>query len=387
MTLSFVKKATGNRQQATAPVASCKALGAVVALAVLLCLAGAAQAERIKDIADIKGVRANPIWGYGIVIGLNGTGDDSPITRQALASLLRKEGINLTPEQVASKNIASVMVTSQLPAFGRSGKTIDVTVSALGSASSLQGGTLLITPLKGADSQVYAVAQGSVSIGGFSASGENASISKNHPTVGRIPNGANIEKEELACFVEDGQITIQLHNPDFSTAESTAKVINTAFPDSARTVDGGTITVDVPKKMTKAEVVGYLEKIQALEVKVDQPAMVVINERTGTVIVGENVMISTVAISHGNLAIVTKTTESVSQPGPFAPPGAKTEKTADTSIKAIEDKGALQVIQKQVSVAELAKALNAMGLTPRDLIAIFEALRDAGALQAQLKIM
>ncbi len=360
---------------------------AVGVLAILLILASPVRAERIKDIVDIQGVRSNPLLGYGLVVGLNGTGDDSAASRRALASILRKSGrLVLDPKDVASKNIASVIVTTELPPFGRKGSTIDVTVSAFGDATSLQGGTLLMTTLMGADKQVYAVAQGAISIGGFSASGQSSTVSKNHATVGRIPGGATVEKEEIADFVENGKVTLQLRNPDFTTAEKIAKAINAAFKDSSNAVDAGTITVEVPKTLTKADLTGFIDKICALKVKVDLPALVVINERTGTIIVGENVGISTVAISHGNLSIVTKEKDFISQPPPWSK-GGTSERVHRTDIVAKEEAGALHVVPRQVSVSELARALNAMGLTPRDLISIFEALRQAGALQAQLKIM
>jgi len=359
----------------------CLTIGCVV-------LAGTLPAvgERIKDIVDIQGIRGNPLWGYGLVVGLNGTGDDSPASRRALANILRRTGLVLKPEDVKSKNIASVMVTAQLPPFARKGATLDVTVSAMGSASSLQGGTLLMTPLMGADLDVYAVAQGPISIGGFATSGSASSVSKNHATVGRIPNGATVEKSELARFVEGGRITLQLRNPDFSTAWKIARAVNAVYPDAAVALDAGTVTVNIPPRFTRAQVPSLIDRIGQLEVKVDFPAVVVINERTGTIIVGENVGISAVAISHGNLSIVTEEKDFVSQPLPFSRAGT-TEKTTRTEITAVEEKGPLRVVPKQVSVSELARALNAMGLTPRDLIAIFEALRKAGALQAQLKIM
>jgi flagellar P-ring protein FlgI len=356
----------------------------LAAMAVLLAAAGA-RGERIKDIADIHGVRGNPLWAYGIVVGLNGTGDDSPLSRRALTNILRRSGLVLNPEDLSSKNIASVIVTAELPPFGRTGSQIDVTISAIGSATSLQGGTLLLTPLSAADGQVYAVAQGALSVGGFSASGEAASVSKNHPTVGRIPGGATIEKEELATFVERGQIRLLLRNPDFSTAQSVAKAVNKVFADSATAEDGGTIQVRVPPKTAQGELLGFLDRVMNLEAQVDSPAVVVINERTGTVIVGEKVTISAVAISHGSLSIVTQEKDFVSQPAPFAREGA-TEKVRRTEITAAEQKANL-ILVPRASVADLAKALNAMGTTPRDIIAIFQALSQAGALQAQLKIM
>ena len=352
--------------------------------------AGVARAERIKDIVEIKGVRGNPLWGYGLVVGLRGTGDDSPASRRALANILRRGGLTLSPADLKSKSIASVLVTAELPAFARAGSTIDVRVSAIGDAASLEGGTLQMTPLQGADAQVYAVAQGALVLGGFVASGQSSSITKNHPTVARIPAGANVEREELSEFVEDGCIVYQLRYPDFTTVQRLAAAINAVYPASASAEDAGTVKFKLPAKTRKDEIIGVIDRIGALQVEVDQPALVVINERTGTVVVGENVSISMVAISHGNLSIVTQEKDYVSQPLPFSDTGT-TEKTHRTDIKVVEDRGGpggpLQVIPRKVTVAELARALNAMGLTPRDLISIFEALREAGALQAQIKVM
>jgi len=359
----------------------------MVLVIVVVTLAAPAWAERIKDIVDIKGIRSNPLQGYGLVVGLNGTGDDSPVSRRMLTNLLRRAGLVMTPADVASKNVAFVTVTAELGPFSRCGTTLDVTVSATGTSTNLQGGTLLLTSLQGADGQVYAVAQGSLTLGGFSASGQKSSVSQNHATVGRIPAGATVEREELATFVdESGALTLSLRNADFSTAEAVRTAINGVYPAAAETIDGGTVRVRVPSDLARKELAALVDKISNLDAKVDSPAVVVINERTGTVVVGQNVGISMVAISHGNLSIITQEKEDVSQPMPFSRTGT-TEKTQRTEITAVEEMGTLRVVPKQVSVAELARALNAMGLSPRDLISIFEALRQAGALQAQLKVM
>ena len=243
--------------------------------------------------------------------------------------------------------------------------------------------------LKGADGQTYAVAQGSVSVGGFGAGGQSASITKNHPTIGRIPGGATVEKEELAGiddFVENGQITLQLQNPDFTTADRIAEAVNEAFPKSSHALDAGTVQIEVPKTLTRGQLAGFIRDINKLQVEVDISAVVVINERTGTIIVGQNVGISMVAIAHGNLSIITQEKDFVSQPPPLSR-GGTSEKVHRTEIEVEEGKGTLHVVPRQVSVAELARALNAMGLTPGDLIAIFEALAKAGALQAELRVM
>lgn len=354
---------------------------------VLAAAPAAAPAERIKDVVDVQGVRSNPLQGVGLVVGLSGTGDSAAVATRVLANLLRRhEGLSVEQADLASDNVAVVMVRAELPAFGRSGQKIDVDVSAIGDAESLQGGTLLITPLRGADGQVYAVAHGPVVIGGFAASGERSSVSQNHTTVGRIPGGANVEREEIATFIQDGAVTLTLKNPDFSTAEAVRQAINAAFAGAAQTLDGGTLRVRLPADLAPDQAVAFIDRVGMLETRVDAPAVVVINERTGTIIVGENVGISTVAISHGNLSVITQEKEAFSQPLPFSRTGT-TERIRQTDITAVQEKGPLRVIPRKVSVQELARALNAMGLSPRDLVAIFQALRQAGALQAELKVM
>ncbi|MBS3734231.1 MAG: flagellar basal body P-ring protein FlgI [Phycisphaerae bacterium] len=352
----------------------------------LLALTAPAGAERIKDITTIKGARGNPLWGYGVVIGLDGTGDNSTASRQALTNILRREGLVLDPDDVSSDNIASVIVTAELGSFDRRGSRLDVTVSTIGSASSLRGGTLLMTELKGADGQVYAVVQQPVTVGGFSATGDASSVTSGHATVARIPDGAIVEREEIGEFVENDEVTLLLRNPDFATAERVAEAINAVHTDAATAADAGTVRVAVPEAVTPKTLAGFIRKIRGLDVKVDYPARVVVNEKTGTVIVGQNVRISEVAISHGNLSIVTEEREEVSQPSPFSRTGT-TEKTKKTDIRVIEERSKLEVIPRGASVADLARALNSMGLTPRDIIAIFQALKQAGALQAELKVM
>ncbi|KPK49693.1 MAG: hypothetical protein AMK72_03930 [Planctomycetes bacterium SM23_25] len=362
-------------------------LTALLAGLVLVAAGAAATAERIKDIADIQGVRSNPLQGMGLVVGLSGTGDGAALTTRVLANLLRRfEGLNVAPADLVGDNVAVVMVRAELPPFARRGVKIDVEVSAIGDAESLQGGTLLMTPLRGADGEVYAVAQGPLIIGGFSASGERSAISQNHTTVGRIPRGADVEREELATFVEDGTVTFNLKNPDFSTAEAVRTAVNALFADAAETIDPGTVRVRMPMRLARGQVASFLDRIGQLIVDVDMPALVIINERTGTVVVGENVGISTVAISHGNLSIITQEKEAFSQPLPFSRTGT-TGRIRQTDITAVEEEGPLHVVERKVSVQELARALNAMGLTPRDLISIFQALRQAGALQAELKVI
>jgi flagellar P-ring protein precursor FlgI len=358
----------------------------VLAAVTLLGASAVCRGERIKDIVDIKGVRGNPVWGYGLVTGLNATGDNAVSSRHALASALRKTGLTLAPEDLVSKNIASVLVTAELPPFARAGGKIDVTVSTIGNCTSLQGGTLLMTELIAADGVTYAVAAGNLSVGGIGASGQSASVSKNHPTVGRIPGGGSIEKDEVATFAQDGAVTLHLKNPDFTTAEALAKVINSVYPGSASATDAASVRTAIPKSVSPQELTAFVDRIGSLNVMVDSPAVVVIDSRNGTIVVGQNVSISPVAIAHGNLSIVTQDKQTVSQPLPFSKTGS-TEKVNRTEIEVTEERGALNVVAHKVSVSELARALNALGLTPRDLITIFEALRQAGALQAELKVI
>ena len=349
------------------------------------------QCERIKDIVDIQGLRGNPLSGIGLIVGLANTGDSSMLSRQILTNVLRESGLVLSPSDLSGGNIAVVMVTAELGPFDREGSRIDVSVSAIGDAKSLQGGTLIPTPLKGLDDQVYAIADGGISIGGWTASGDKASVTKNHQTVGRIPNGAIVEKEEIAQFIENigGNriVTLNLRNNDFSTAEQISRVINQDFPESTAVVDAGTIKVKIPGEIGSERIAGFIADITKLEVKVDVPAVVVINERTGTIVVGEKVGISAVAISQGSLVVKITETERVSQPiAPFSDSGT-TERIQETAIGIEEQEAYLIPVSRSVTVSELAKSLNGIGATPSDMIAIFNALKKAGALQARLVIM
>ncbi|OHB75269.1 MAG: hypothetical protein A2Z25_20560, partial [Planctomycetes bacterium RBG_16_55_9] len=360
----------------------------VLGVLLVLSLSGAGRGERIKDIVDIQGLRGNPLTGVGIVIGLTGTGDTTLLSRQMLTNVLRDSGLVLTPSDLTGGNVSVVYVSAELGPFAREGSRIDVDVSAIGDTKSLQGGRLLPTPLKGLDGQVYAVADGGVSIGGWTAGGNKATITKNHQTVGRIPNGAIVEKEELATFVEhvagERIITLNLRNDDFSTARKISQAINQNYPDNAVVVDAATIRVKVPNKIGKYDVAGFIDDITQAEVEVDVPATVVINERTGTIVVGENVGISAVAISQGSLVVKIKESERVFQPtAPFSDAGT-TERVPDTTIGVEEGQAHLIPVPRSVTVSELAKSLNAIGATPTDLIAIFNALKEAGALQAKL---
>jgi flagellar P-ring protein precursor FlgI len=357
----------------------------------LLVTANSSRCERIKDIVDIQGVRSNPLSGIGLVVGLAGTGDSTLLSRQMLTNVLRDSGLVLSPSDLTGGNIAVVMVTAELGPFDHEGSRIDVDVSTIGDAKSLQGGMLLPTPLRGLDDQVYAVAQGGVSIGGWAVAGKQASVSKNHQTVGRIPGGAIVEKEEIAIYVDyvagSRFVTLNLRNYDFSTAQRVAQAINQDYPASAMVIDAGTIRIRIPDEISSSGIAGFISEITKAEVKVDVPASVVINERTGTIVVGENVGISAVAISQGSLVVKIKETAQVSQPiAPFSDAGT-TEVIPDTIVGVEERDAYLIPVSKSVTVSELAKTLNAIGATPRDLIAIFNALKTAGALQAKLIIM
>jgi flagellar P-ring protein precursor FlgI len=370
--------------------------GRMIRLTLIILLAGwiflipEVHAVRIKDIADIKGVRQNQLVGYGLVVGLEGTGDsdDSLFTIQSLASLLEKMGVTVQTKDIENvENVAAVVVTAELPPFASQGSRIDALVSSLGDAESLQGGTLLFTPLKASDGQVYAVAQGPVSTGGFTVSGNSGDqVQKNFPTVGRVVGGALVEKEIHTDFNQKDSLTLALHEPDFTTATRVAQAINRAFYSQlARTENAGSIHVSVPENYL-GDTVQFVTMIESLGVTPDTVSKVVVNERTGTVIMGENVRISTIAIAHGNLSIQIDESQNVSQPLPFSPRG-QTVVTPQTQIIVQEGKNPLFLVESGVSIGEVVKALNALGVTPRDLIAIFQALKAAGALQAELEII
>ena len=343
---------------------------------------------RIKDIANIEGVRGNQLYGYGLVVGLNGTGDKNStiFTNQSLVSMLKK--LNVMPEKdIKVENVAAVLVTAELPPFVKPGSRIDVKVSSIGDCESLQGGTLILTPLQGPDGNVYAVAQGSVSIGGFSAGGGGAGAQKNHPTVGVIPNGAIIEEEVPMHILEGKKIKICLNSPDFTTAKRMSEAINKIYKNSSVAVDAGCIEVTVPEDYIKNnKVVSFISQIEQLDVETDSRAKVVVNERTGTIIAGENVSISTVAIAHGNLVITIREKVKVSQPKvPLA--GGETVAGTEKELQVKEKKARFIVVKESVSIKDVANALNAIGVTPRDMISIFQAMKRANALKADLEIM
>lgn len=353
---------------------------------------GAALAARLKDIAQVVGIRPNQLSGYGIVVGLQGTGDGQQaiFTIQSILSMLRRRGILITldPRQVRVKNAAAVIVTAELPPFARSGDRIGVQVSSLGDAGSLRGGTLISTPLFGGDQQVYAVAQGPISLGGgFSASAAGASEVSGHPTAGYIPDGALVERDVPVDLGADGLVQISLHQPDITTARRVAAVINQRVPNSAvaEAVDPKTVEVRLADGGSFAAM-SLLERIETLNVDVDRPARIVVNERTGTVIVGQEVRIAPVAIAHGTLQIEIKTDYGVSQPNAFA--AGQTVVVPDSQIVAQEGRaGRIAVLEPGVTLGDLVGALNALGVTPQDLIAVLSAIQAAGALEAELEMM
>jgi len=355
---------------------------------VMLLAASPAGAIRIKDMADIQGVRSNQLVGYGLVIGLDGTGDkqQTQFTTQSLASMLERLGVKVSdPTKIKVKNVAAVMVTATLPPFSRAGSRIDVMVSSVGDAGSLQGGTLLLTPLRSANGEIYAVAQGAISIGGFAAAAGGASMQKNHPTVGKIANGALIEREVPHNFGDNGKITLTLREPDFTTATRAVDAINRAFDtQAARAGDASTVIVELPVT-EDVSVVEMVSMIERLEVRPDMPAKVILNERTGTVVIGENVRISTVAVTHGSLSIQVKEEIEVSQPAPFG--AGETVVVPQKEIFVQEEGDNLTLIPSRVKIGDLVQALNSLGVTPRDMIAILQAIKAAGALQAELEII
>ena len=365
----------------------------VTTLVVLLFFAESGFSSRIKDIATLQGVRTNQLLGYGLVTGLNGTGDnlDNTIfTRQAIYNMMVRSGISIDPndiDDIKIDNIAAVMVTATLPAFANPGTLIDVQVSSMGDADSLAGGTLLMTPLKGADGEVYAVAQGALALGAFSFGGKAAKAQKNHPTVGRIPNGAIVEGTVPFNLGGDGKLIYQLNNADFTTANRMSRAINgiygknTAFPQNS-----GKVVVSIPQR-NRSNIVSFVSRIENININSDSIARVVVNERTGTIVVGKDVKLSTVAVSHGNLTLVVKESEEISQPNPFGE--GVTAATQDTSLEVREEGGQLTVLNlpNGVSIGDIANALNAIGATPRDLIAIFQAIKAAGSMHGELIIL
>ena len=347
-------------------------------------------ASRLKDIVEFEGVRDNMLVGYGLVVGLNNTGDTlktGHFTKQSLQSMLNRMGVKPTDDGLDSKNVAAVMVTAALPAFARQGGRIDVTVSALGDSSSLLGGTLLVTPLLGADGEVYAVAQGQLAVGGFQAAGNAETVTKGVPTSGRIANGAIIEREVNFTIGNLNNVKLTLRNPDFTTARRIAQAVNAFLgTNAARPSDPTTVRIQVPNGYD-GNVVGLLTDIEQLRVKPDQTAKVIIDEQSGVIVMGENVRISSVAIAQGSLTIRVTEAKQVSQPGPFAEVGT-TATTDRTNVEVDEgEEHRLTVLKPGVTLQELVNGLNALGIGPRDMITILQAVKASGALQADIEVM
>ena len=362
---------------------------AAAALAALTLVATAAQAtSRIKDLANIEGVRQNQLIGYGLVVGLNGTGDtlnNIPFTKQSLQAMLERMGVNIRGATIRTGNVAAVMVTGNLPAFGTQGTRMDVTVSALGDAKSLQGGTLLVTPLLGADGNVYSVAQGSVAIGGFQAEGAAASITRGVPTVGRIANGAIIEREIEFALNRLPNIRLALRNADFTTAKRIAAAVNDYLGTrTAEPLDPSTVQLSVPKEF-KGNVVALLTEIEQLQVEPDLAAKIVIDERSGIIVMGRDVRVATVAVAQGNLTVTISESPQVSQPGPLS--RGQTVVTPNTRVGVQEDGKKLAVVKNGVSLQQLVDGLNSLGIGPRDLIGILQAIKAAGAIEADIEVM
>jgi flagellar P-ring protein precursor FlgI len=361
---------------------------AALAIAVLLSLgAQPGFGARIKDVAHLQGVRDNQLVGYGLVIGLDGTGDSTRtgITKQTVANMLQNMKLSVNREDIDVYNVATVMVTATLPPFAKNGDTIDVVVSSIADADSLVGGTLLRTPLKGPQGNVYAVAQGSLTSNALAFSGEAASVQKNHPTAARIPNGAIIEREIPSRLPKKDTLTYNVKNADFTTISRITEAINDAFAqDTARPIDGSSFRVTVPERFQQNKV-RFISALGQLQVTPDSKAKVVVNERTGTIVMGQNVRISKVAVSHGNLRLRIRESPRVSQPPALS--GGETREVPRTDMAVQEEKGSLMVMDQGVSIGDVASALNAIGATPRDLISIFQAIKVAGALHAELEIM
>ena len=350
------------------------------------CIVCAAGAARIKDVTLVEGGRDNQLVGYGLIVGLAGKGDSKlSYTVQSIANALQRFGVNVPPNLIKSDNVAAVMVTADIPAFSKPGSRIDVTVSSIGDAKTIQGGVLLQTPLLGADEMVYAVAQGAIAVGGF-LGGEGgaggATVQKNHPTVGAISGGALVEKEIAAQIVRDKSIELVLLNADYASAARMAEAINNVFPGTALAKNASAVNVCVPDEYRGYEV-NFIASLGGIEVQPDNIARIVINERTGTIIATSNVRISTVAVSHGSLTINIASSLGVSQPNAFSPQG-QTAVVQGTETKATEQKGGFKVVEEPPTIQQVASALNALGLTTRDMMAIFQSMKRAGALQADL---
>jgi len=358
------------------------------AIAVLIAIAPAHATSRIKDLANIEGVRQNQLIGYGLVVGLNGTGDtlnNIPFTKQSLQAMLERMGVNIRGATIRTGNVAAVMVTGNLPAFATQGTRMDITVSAMGDAKSLQGGTLLVTPLLGADGNVYAVGQGSLTIGGFSAEGQAASVTKGVPTNGRIANGALVEREIEFQLNRLPNVRLALRNGDFTTAKRIAAAVNDYLGNKvAEPVDPSTVQLSIPAEF-KGNVVALLTEIEQLQVEPDTSAKIIIDERSGIIVMGRDVRVNTVAVAQGNLTVTISESPQVSQPGAFS--NGRTVVTPNTSVGVREDGRKLALVKDGVSLQQLVDGLNGLGIGPRDLIGILQAIKAAGAIQADIEVM
>jgi len=348
-----------------------------------------AMSTRLKDVLDFEGVRENMLIGYGLMVGLNGTGDslnNAPFTQQSLIGMLERMGVNTRGANLRTKNVAAVMVTANLPAYAAQGTRIDVGVSAMGDSKSLLGGTLLVTPLMGADGEVYAVAQGPIAVSGFSAQGQGASVTRGVPTAGRISSGAIVEREIQFALAELPVLRLSLKNPDFTTAQRVATVINSRLgAGRAKATDPASVLLSVPEGR-RGDVVGLVTEIEQLRVTPDQPAKIVVDEKSGVIVMGQDVRISTVAVAQGNLTIRVTETPQVSQPDPFSQ--GQTTVTPKTDIQVDDQSGnRLGMMQSGVTLQELVQSLNSLGVGPRDMISILQTIKAAGALQADIEVM
>ena len=355
-------------------------------MGILIASVSTVQAARIKDIAAFDGVRENQLVGYGLIVGLNGSGDSdqTKFPVQSMVSMLERMGVTVNRNDVKVKNVAAVMVTATLPPFAKQGTKLDVLVSSLGDAKTIAGGTLIMTPLKGADNNVYAVAQGSVLTNSFAFGGQGASATKNHPTAGRISGGALVERELPNVLAGKSNLRLNLAQSDFTTASRVVAAVNRSFNGAASSSDGGSVMIQIPDAYVTRPV-DFIAQLENLEVTQDVPARVVVNERTGTIVMGDKVRISSVAVSHGNLALTVKETPKVSQPNPLAK--GETKETPRTELKVKEEQKRLSILPEGNTIGEVVRGLNLLGVTPRDLISILQAIKAAGALQADLVII
>lgn len=358
-------------------------------IGVCLLAASVCQAERLKDLASIQGVRQNQLIGYGLVVGLDGSGDQTtqtPFTVQSVISMLQQMGVNLPAStSLQLKNVAAVMVTTSLPAFARPGQTLDITVSSMGNAKSLRGGTLLMTPLKGADGQVYGMAQGNVLVGGVGAAASGSKAQVNHLSVGRISAGATVERAVPSALGQGGVIFLELNDSDFSTASRVVQAVNQRFGgDTAAAQDGRVIRVRAP--VSADERVAFLGALESISITPAQlGAKVILNARTGSIVMNQSVMLDSCAVAHGNLSIVINTDNVASQPAPFS--DGQTVVVQNSQIEINKEPGQLLMLKSAASLADVVKALNAIGATPQDLLAILQAMKAAGALRAELEII